>query len=111
MARVTVTAAAMDQIKTALASKPLPRPVLAVWWSPGQKDVKRGPKGETIWETTEEVGWKVHLVDWSDMPDNMRPNDKLPGFEVWFLAHGRESVAELVVDRANDKYVVSERAI
>jgi hypothetical protein len=41
----------------------------------------------------------------------MRPNDKLPGFEVWFLAHGRESVAELVVDRANDKYVVSERAI
>ena len=111
MARVTVTAAARDQIREALASRPLPRPVLAVWWSPGQKDVKRGPKGETIWETTEEVGWKVHLVDWSEMPDNMRPNDKLPGVEVWFLAHGREAIAELIVDHANDKYVVSERAI
>lgn len=94
-----------------MASKPIERPVLAVWWSPGQKDVKRGPKGETIWETTEEVGWKVHLGDWSDMPEDMRPSEKLPEVEVWFLAHGRESVAEVIVDHDNDKYVVSERAI
>ena len=53
----------------------------------------------------------MHLVDWSEMPDDMRPNDKLPGVEVWFLAHGREAIAELIVDHANDKYVVSERAI
>jgi hypothetical protein len=111
MARVTVTAAAVQQIGRRLALKPLPRPVLAVWWSPGQKDVKRGPKGETIWETTEEVGWKVHLVDWSDMPDDMGPTERLHGVEVWFLPHGREGIAELVVDHNNGKYVVSERAI
>jgi hypothetical protein len=85
--------------------------VLSVWWSPGQKDVKRGANGETIWETTEEVGWKVHLVDWSDMPDDMRPTGQLHEVEVWFLAHGREGIAELIVDHNNDKYVVTERAI
>ena len=86
MARVRVTAAAVQQIERWLALKPLPRPVLAVWWSLGQKDVKRGPTGETIWETTEEVGWKVHLVDWSDMPDDMGFTERLHGVEVWFLA-------------------------
>jgi hypothetical protein len=111
MARLTVTAAAIAHIRATLASRPLARPVLSVWWSPGMKDVKRGPKGETIWETTEEVGWKVHLVDWSDAPDDMRPTERLPDVDVWFLPHGRESVSEVIVDHANDKYVVSERAI
>jgi hypothetical protein len=113
MARVTVTAAAVRQIERRLTLKPLQRPVLAVWWSPGEKDVKRGPKGETIWETTEEMGWKVHLVDWSDMPDDdvMGPTEQLQGFEVWFQAHGREAIAEVIVDHSNQKYVVSERAI
>src|SRR5712671_3843666 len=105
MARVTVTGAAMGQIKATLASKPIQRPVLAVWWSPGQKDVKRGPKGETIWQTTEELGWKVHLSDWSDMPDDMRPNDQIENVEIWFMGHGREAVAELIVDHDNEKYV------
>jgi len=111
MARITVTAAAVHQIGRQLALKPLPSPVLAVWWSPGQKDVRRGPKGETIWETTEEVGWKVHLLDWSDMPDDQRPTDRLHGVEVWFSPYGREGIAEVVVDHHNGKYVVSERAI
>jgi hypothetical protein len=111
MARVTVTAAAMHQIRTKLASKPIPKPVLAVWWSPGQKDVKRGPKGETIWETAEEAGWKVLLADWTDQPEDMRPNQKVSDVEVWFLGHGKESVAELIVDHDNNKYIVSERAI
>jgi len=114
MARVTITPAAVQQIERRLALKPLQRPVLAVWWSPGQKDVKRGPKGETIWETTEEVGWKVHLLDWSEMPDDMdqmRPTDRLHGVDVWFHAYGREGIAELIVDHNNGKYVVSEGAI
>jgi len=111
MARVTVTAAAIHQIGRRLALKPLQRPVLAIWWSPGEKDVKRGPKGETIWETTEEIGWKVHLLEWSDMPDDMRPTERLHGVDVWFLAHGREGIAEVIVDHNNGKYVVSERAI
>jgi hypothetical protein len=111
MARVTVTAAAMHEIRARLTAKPLPRPVLAVWWSPGQKDVKRGAKGETVWETTEEVGWKVHLVDWSEMENNMGPTVQMQGVEVWLLAHGREGVAEVIVDHNNDKYLVSERAI
>jgi hypothetical protein len=45
------------------------------------------------------------------MPEDMRPNETLPEVEIWFLAHGRESVAEVNVDHDNDKYIVSERAI
>src|SRR5262245_12208169 len=110
MARLTVTAAAMAHIRAALAARPLVRPVLSVYWSPGMKDVKRGPAGETIWETTEEVGWKVHLVDWAEAPDDMRPTERLPDVDVWFSTYGRE-LAEVIVDRADNKYVVSERAI
>ena len=95
--------------------KPLKRPVLAVWWSPGQKDVNRGPKGETIWETAEEVGWKIHLLDWSEMPDDdmeeMRPTHRQHGVEFWFQGHGREGIDEVVVDHNNGKYIASERAI
>jgi hypothetical protein len=114
MALVTVTPAAVRQVERQLALKPLSRPVLAVMWSPGQKDVKRGRGGETIWETTEEVGWKVNLLDWSEMPDDdfdMGPIERVRGIEVWFHSYGREDIAEVVVDHNNGKYVVSERAI
>ena len=43
--------------------------------------------------------------------DEMRPTHELHGVEVWFLAHGREGIDELVVDHNNGKYFVSERAI
>jgi hypothetical protein len=111
MARLTVTAAAMAHIRAALASRPLARPVLTVYWSPGMKDVKRGPKGETIWETTEEVGWKVHLTDWADAPEDMHPTERLPDVDVWLSTHGRKAISEVIVDHANNEYVVSERAI
>ncbi len=67
--------------------------------------------GETIWETTEEMGWKVLLTDWADAPEEMRPTERLADVDVWFSTQGRKAVFEVIVDHAGNGYVVSERAI
>ena len=36
--------------------------VLAIRWSPGQRENRRGPNGESIWETVETAGWVAEVA-------------------------------------------------
>ncbi|MBX3646151.1 MAG: hypothetical protein KF766_00570 [Rhodocyclaceae bacterium] len=41
-------------------------PVLVVRWSSGTKENRRGPNGESIWETIEPPGWLAHVSPWGE---------------------------------------------
>jgi hypothetical protein len=111
MARIHVTDVAKSRIREAVLSRRLPRPVLAVFWFQGLKHVSRNAEGETIWSTPEDPGWQAHLVDWSEMPKEMKPNDRLEEVDIWFAGREENNTRELTVDHVNGKYVVIERAI
>jgi len=67
MAKITFAPGAAGLASALLAQTSLDEPavpVLLIRWSAGAKESRRGPKGESIWETIETPGWVAEVAAW-----------------------------------------------
>ncbi|MFN0313720.1 MAG: hypothetical protein ACKVQA_01605 [Burkholderiales bacterium] len=67
MAMVTITPEAAELARSQLANPHFGEGslrVLAIRWSRGIKEVRRGPNGDVIWETIEAPAWIVEVIAW-----------------------------------------------
>jgi len=62
-----------------IADTPVIVPVIYVGWWPGLKDNHRTSDGEVHWETIEEAGWSVSILDWKHYDPPQDASGKLKG--------------------------------
>jgi len=87
--------------------------IVAVHWSSGVRDNRRGVEGEVVWDVIEPPGWKCHVAPWLETADNPieRHTCDIDGLRV--LIVGLESAANstLFVDTIQGEFTVEHRAI
>jgi len=86
--------------------------IVAVVWSNGARDNRRGRDGKAIWEVTEAPGWKSVVAPWAE-------TEEVPLAQNTFLLHGltvfadpkaKSAAGTLVVDAAQGKLFVEHQA-
>lgn len=81
---------------------------LALVWSDGVADNRRGPAGEVIWETSGPFGWLcVAVPSATAMPPVTREID---GLSVFVDAHATSATGTLLVDAIDGALSVEHRA-
>ena len=112
MARIAVTDAAKAHIRDAVSRQRYTRPVFSIFWDPGQKDVRRGPKGEVVWDIARAASWKAGVFEWEVMPTELSnrpvPWEKL---EISLGSQVEEFTGRVVVDYVNGTLSVDAFAI
>jgi hypothetical protein len=68
MARLIVTPEALALIQECIEAEEVRSPVVAVAWSKGAADLRRGAVGEVVWER-EAPGWKASVLDLDELAE------------------------------------------
>ena len=78
------------------------RLIVAVVWSNGVRDNRRGPGGEVVWETTEAPGWKSVIAPWVETPEipMAQHTVEMDGLTVFVDPRAKSAVGTLIVDAA-----------
>ena len=73
MAKVTITESGAALARALFAEFPPyaepTRPVLAIRWSAGAAESRRGASGESLWELVEPAGWLAEIAAWGESED------------------------------------------
>lgn len=114
MAALLITPAALAWIREHIRHKKIARPLVSVSWRIGAADLRRGSKGEALWER-EPDGWLATVLDLTELEDaGVEPfaaNFEAHGFG--FLLTGRSESPLLdgcTLDAVDGKLVVYEDA-
>jgi hypothetical protein len=108
MATIIVTEAARANVREFLTRVSLKRPVLSVHldrW--GLHDNRRGPKGEVVWITIRQAGWRAGVSEWEGMPEELTRRHSISlaswgELEIALSSEVEEFAGQLTVDYSDD---------
>jgi hypothetical protein len=80
-----ISETAEEYIHKEIASGEYRRPIVAVCRSRGDRDLKRGPQGEALWESTG-PGWLATIIDLAEIDEWARPVTSIQGFPVSIIS-------------------------
>lgn len=85
--------------------------LVAVVWSSGVKDNRRGPEGQVVWETTEMPGWRAVVVAWCGMESAVLAGlTEIDGLRVYVDPRAGFAAGTFVLSAVNGQLSVEHRA-
>jgi hypothetical protein len=116
MARIIFTQSATELAKRLIQEMPeYDEPtvsIVAVVWSNGARDNRRGPTGEVVWEVTEPPGWKAVAAPWGETPDvpTAEHVTEIQGVPVFVDPRARSAPGKLLVSTRDGELFVEHQA-
>jgi len=116
MARIIFTQAAAELARQLIRDMPEylepMLPVIAVVWSNGARDNRRGPDGNVVWVIAEPPGWKAIAAPWAEAPQVPMAGHvtDINGLPVFIDPRAQSALGALVVSARDGALFVEHQA-